>query len=42
MSMNRAYRGPDEMPAAFPIFPLAGALLLPRGELPLNVFEQRY
>ena len=42
MSMNRAYRNPNEMPATFPIFPLAGALLLPRGELPLNVFEQRY
>ena len=42
MSINRAYRNPDEMPAAFPIFPLAGALLLPRGELPLSVFEQRY
>jgi Lon protease-like protein len=42
MSMNRAYRDPNEMPAALPIFPLAGALLLPRGELPLNVFEQRY
>lgn len=42
MSMNRAYRDPDELPAVFPIFPLAGALLLPRGELPLNIFERRY
>ncbi|MGB8898742.1 MAG: LON peptidase substrate-binding domain-containing protein [Methylocella sp.] len=42
MSMNRAYRDPNEMPMALPIFPLAGALLLPRGELPLNVYEQRY
>ena len=42
MSMNLTYRDPDELPAVFPIFPLAGALLLPRGELPLNVFEQRY
>ena len=25
-----------------PVFPLAGALLLPRGELPLNIFEPRY
>ncbi len=24
------------------LFPLAGALLLPRGELPLNIFEPRY
>jgi Lon protease-like protein len=42
MSMNHAYRRPDELPAAIPIFPLAGALLLPRGELPLNIFEPRY
>jgi Lon protease-like protein len=40
--MNQAYRGPDELPPVFPIFPLAGALLLPRGELPLTIFEQRY
>ncbi len=32
----------DDLPAAFPIFPLPGALLLPRGRLPLNVFERRY
>jgi uncharacterized protein len=25
-----------------PVFPLAGALLLPRGQLPLNIFEPRY
>jgi hypothetical protein len=25
-----------------PIFPLAGVLLLPRGQLPLNIFEPRY
>ena len=28
--------------AALPIFPLSGALLLPRGQLPLNIFEPRY
>jgi uncharacterized protein len=33
---------PEELPAALPIFPLAGALLLPRGRLPLNIFEPRY
>lgn len=42
MSMNHTYRSPDELPAAFPIFPLAKALLLPRGQLPLNIFEPRY
>jgi uncharacterized protein len=42
MSINQAIGSPDELPAVFPIFPLAGVLLLPRGELPLNIFEQRY
>ncbi|MCL2384346.1 MAG: LON peptidase substrate-binding domain-containing protein [Alphaproteobacteria bacterium] len=42
MSMNHSYRHPDDVPVIFPIFPLAGALLLPRGELPLNIFEERY
>jgi uncharacterized protein len=31
-----------ELPATLPIFPLTGVLLLPRGKLPLNVFERRY
>jgi Lon protease-like protein len=30
------------LPRVIPIFPLAGALLLPRGRLPLNIFEPRY
>lgn len=30
------------LPAEFPVFPLPGALLLPRGRLPLNIFEPRY
>ena len=29
-------------PAVIPVFPLAGALLLPRGQMPLNIFEPRY
>jgi uncharacterized protein len=32
----------DGLPALIPVFPLAGVLLLPRGELPLNIFEPRY
>lgn len=32
----------QDLPAEFPVFPLGGALLLPRGKLPLNVFEPRY
>jgi uncharacterized protein len=42
MSINVPYKGPDEMPGVLAVFPLEGALLLPRGELPLNVFEPRY
>jgi len=30
------------LPEALPVFPLSGALLLPRGVLPLNIFEPRY
>jgi Lon protease-like protein len=40
--MNPVYRSPADLPATIPVFPLAGALLLPRGELPLNIFEPRY
>ncbi len=29
-------------PARVPIFPLAGALLFPRSQLPLQIFEERY
>src|SRR5487761_2437272 len=32
----------EALPETFPVFPLAGALLLPRGKLPLNIFEPRY
>ena len=31
-----------ELPRTIPIFPLAGALLLPRSRLPLHLFEPRY
>lgn len=30
------------LPEVIPVFPLADALLLPRGQMPLNVFEPRY
>ena len=30
------------LPEVVPIFPLTGVLLLPRGRLPLNIFEPRY
>ena len=32
----------DDLPLRIPIFPLAGALLFPRAQLPLHVFEPRY
>lgn len=32
----------DALPRRLPIFPLSGALLLPGGKLPLNIFEPRY
>src|SRR4051812_26365816 len=34
--------GFDDLPGTLPIFPLSGVLLLPRGRLPLNIFEPRY
>jgi Lon protease-like protein len=42
MPMNAVYKGPDDLPAVIAIFPLPGALLLPRGQMPLNIFEPRY
>lgn len=32
----------DDLPQTLPVFPLTGALLLPRARLPLNIFEPRY
>jgi uncharacterized protein len=32
----------EELPERIPMFPLGGVLLLPRGRLPLNIFESRY
>jgi len=40
--MSEATRKRTVLPDVIPIFPLAGALLLPRGQLPLNIFEPRY
>ena len=36
------YRKPADVPQTIPLFPLAGAILMPRGVLALNVFEPRY
>ena len=39
---NATYDGPGDLPGVIPVFPLAAALLLPRSEMPLNIFEPRY
>jgi uncharacterized protein len=40
--MAGRYHRLDELPKLIPLFPLSGALLLPRTDLPLNVYEPRY
>jgi hypothetical protein len=40
--MGAGYHSLDDLPRMLGIFPLTGVLLLPRGQLPLNVFEPRY
>jgi uncharacterized protein len=42
MPMNAIYKGPEALPEVIAVFPLPGALLLPRGQMPLNIFEPRY
>ncbi|MEX6507247.1 LON peptidase substrate-binding domain-containing protein [Jiella sp. M17.18] len=39
---NFTYTDESDLPAVAPVFPLGGALLLPGGQLPLNIFEPRY
>jgi Lon protease-like protein len=36
------YHSIDHLPSSVAVFPLTGVLLLPRGHLPLNIFEPRY
>ncbi|MBC7669958.1 MAG: LON peptidase substrate-binding domain-containing protein [Gemmatimonadaceae bacterium] len=40
--MPGVYRRADDLPLVIPVFPLDGCLLLPGGQLPLNIFEPRY
>lgn len=40
--MSRPMPKRADLPGSVPLFPLAGALLLPRAQLPLHVFEPRY
>ena len=42
MGLTDQYRSTGDLPGMIPVFPLAGAILLPRGHLPLNIFEPRY
>jgi Lon protease-like protein len=40
--MNKVYARPEDLAQTIAVFPLPGALLLPRGQMPLNIFEPRY
>lgn len=40
--MTTAYNSPESLPGILPLFPLNGAIMLPRAPLTLNVFEPRY
>ncbi len=42
MENTARYLRQGTMPDVIPVFPLEGALLLPGGQLPLNIFEPRY
>jgi uncharacterized protein len=39
---NTTYSELSDFPETVPLFPLSGALLLPGGQMPLNIFEPRY
>jgi uncharacterized protein len=39
---NAYYDSVRDIPAIIPVFPLEEALLLPRAQMPLNIFEERY
>ena len=42
ITLSPFHPGPEALPEELAIFPLPGALLLPQGRLPLNIFEPRY
>jgi uncharacterized protein len=42
MKLNRTFAHASELPPTLPVFPVAGALLLPRRPIQLTVFEPRY
>ena len=42
MGSTDRYMCITDLPASIPLFPLSGVLLLPRTQLPFNIFEPRY
>ncbi|WP_339914648.1 LON peptidase substrate-binding domain-containing protein [uncultured Brevundimonas sp.] len=40
--MAQGYIKAADLPQVIPVLPLSGTILLPRGQLPLNIFEPRY
>jgi hypothetical protein len=42
LALSERYKSTADLPGVIPLFPLRGAILLPRSVLPLNVFEPRY
>jgi hypothetical protein len=42
LTLVERYRQPSDVPAEIAVFPLRGAILLPRASMPLNIFEPRY
>jgi uncharacterized protein len=42
MKLAERYATVDALPRTIPVFPLNGVLMLPRANLPLNIFEPRY
>ena len=42
MNIAERYKTAADLPTQLPVFPLRGAILLPRAGLPLNIFEPRY
>lgn len=42
LGITDRYRSLADLPPTLPVFPLQGCILLPRSNLPLNIFEPRY
>ena len=40
--MAQGYNRAADLPQVIPVFPIGGVIVLPRGQLPLNIFEPRY